>query len=138
MHDFDIDREHRYEGDRKFKIGGEEFQHRAGVRPELQQAWEEMPPETRGSEALKITDELIMAWLDVDADPTGPDRWRKLRERDTDPITTRDINNLVVWLYTQSTRRPTEPPSSSEDGRGETGQTSTATSSTEPVAASTA
>jgi hypothetical protein len=138
LHDFDIDRQYRHEGDRQFKLGGEVFTHRGGIRPEVQQQWEEMPAETPGSEALKITDALIVAWLDTDADPTGPERFRKLRERESDPITGRDINNLIVWLYTQSTRRPTEPLSSSEDGRGETTPTSTATSSTEPVEASAA
>lgn len=138
MHDFDIDRAHRFEGDMKFKIGGEVFAHRPAVRPEVQQAWEEIDKNTTGAEALEITDNLIVAWLDTDQDPTAETRWRELRARETDPISQRDLTSLIVWLYSQSTRRPTEPLSSSEGGRGATGTSLTATSSTERAEASAA
>lgn len=131
MHDFDVDRAAKYEQDRSFKIGGEKFIHRPSVRPELMADWEDISTTTPAREVLAITDALIVAWLDTDADPTGPDRYKALRQRDSDPIGGGDLSALVTWLYRQSTRRPTVPPSPSSDGSGATGTTSTATSSTE-------
>jgi len=131
MYDFDEDRSARFEADRRFKIGGEVFQHRPGVRPETMAAWEEIGRETSASEAIKITDALMLAWIDTTADPTAHDRYKALRERENDPISGSDLSHVIMWLYRQSSRRPTVAPASSSDGRETTGTTSTETSSTE-------
>lgn len=136
MHDFDIDRAARYEEDRTFKIGGETFTHRPTVRPERMAAYEEMPLDITATEATKLTDDLIVAWLDTTNDPDAVDRYRKLREREDDPIGGGDLSDIIRWLYRQSTRRPTQSPAPSSDGSGATGTTSTETSSSEPAGGS--
>lgn len=133
MHDFDEHRHAKLNEDRRFKIGGEVFTHRPGIRPERMIAWESINAETSAVEALEITDGLIIAWLDTDADPSQEERYRKLREREEDPLSGGDLNSVIMWLYRQSTRRPTGAPTSSSDGRGSTGTESTATSSTAPA-----
>lgn len=135
MHDFDEERLVKYQEDRKFKLGGEEFTHRPTVRPELMAEWEDITNETTAKEALVLTDRLILAWLDTDADPTAVKRFKALRERETDPIGGGDLSKLVTWLYRQSTRRPTTTPEPSSAGSGSTGTTVTGISSTEPAAA---
>lgn len=136
MHDFDPDREKRYEEDRQFKIGGEVFTHRPTVRPERMAAYEDMGAEATATNAVEIIDALILAWIDTTDDPTAHDRYRALREREEDPIGGGDLSDVVKWLYRQSTRRPTRAPVSSEDGRETTGTPSTPISSTAPDAAS--
>jgi hypothetical protein len=137
MHDFDIDREARWQADRQFKLGGEVFTHRPGVRPELMAEWEGIDANTSAVDALAITDRLIKAWIDTTDDPDAVKRFEVLRQREEDPISGGDLSTLIFWLYRQSTRRPTEPSTSSDNGHGTTGAPSTATSSTEPEPAST-
>jgi hypothetical protein len=138
MHDFDIDREARYQEDRKFKLGGEIFTHRPGIRPELMADWEGISATTSAQEAIEITDRLVIAWIDPTDDPTAVERYKTLRQREEDPISGGDLSTLIFWLYRQSTRRPTEQSTSSDNGHETTGTTSTATSSSEPEPASAA
>lgn len=136
MQDFDIDRQARWHADRQFKLGGEVFTHRPGVRPELMAEWEGIDASTSAVEALAITDRLIKAWIDTTDDSTAVKRFEALRQREEDPISGGDLSTLIFWLYRQSTRRPTEPSTSSDNGHGTTGESSTEISSTEPAVAS--
>lgn len=137
MHDFDPARAERYHEDRQFKLGGEIFTYRPGVKPEKMAAYEDLDLTATAEETLRVVDDLIVSWLDTNDDPTAVERWRAIREREDDPITGKDISDLAVWLYAQTTRRPTQQPSPSGDGSETTGTTSTDGSSPEPVAAST-
>jgi len=127
MQDFDLGRQQ----EREFRIAGETFRCAGGVRPEELLEWVEVRPDTAPVDALAATDRLIVSFLHGDE----IDRWKALRERDTDPITMRDLNELAKWLVANETGRPTEAPSDSSNGRASTGTPSTETSSTEPAEA---
>jgi hypothetical protein len=135
VHDFDEAREARYHADRQFRIGGEVFTHRPTIRPEHMARYEDMGKDTSATEAMEIIDALIIAWIDTSDDPDAHDRYRALRLREDDPIGGGDLSDVVRWLYRQSTRRPTQEPDLSSDGRESTGTISKETSSTEPAVA---
>lgn len=111
MKDFDEARRARAEQDREFTIGGERFVMRAGVRPEALTAYEQLQPGTGSAKTLSVIDELVMAFVEPEDDASG--RWTRLRERDADPVTLQDLQQLVEWLVEGQTGRPTVPPSPS-------------------------
>lgn len=133
MHDFDLERQERYTADREFKLGGEIFIRKPAVRPEVMIAYEDMSMEASAAESLAVVDKTILSFIEDTNDAHA--RYQALRERDEDPVSIRDLNQLVVWLISESTKRPTSALLLSEPGRAPTGTNSTATSSTEPAAA---
>ncbi len=125
MHDFDERREERATADREFKLGGEVFVRRSGIRPERMTDYEDLTPQASSRDALKVIDNLILSFLE----PDGHDRYLKLREREEDPLTVSDLNDLVRWLISETTGRPTRLLSLSTPGPEQSGTPSTATSS---------
>ena len=122
------------EADRTFVIGGETFTCRASVRPEVMFEIAEMDADTPSPQVFAIIDRLVLNMIEPVND--AQNRWRALREREDDPLTINDLNGLVSWLVEQQAGRPTEAPSLSLPGRETNGTPSTASSSSDPAAAS--
>lgn len=135
MKDFDAKRKARMDRDRSFKIGGEEFTMRAGLRPEVLIPWEQLTEETSAAEVLQILDSIVLDFLEPYGD--SHDRYRALRERVEEPITLQDLQELVEWLIAEQTGRPTGQPSSSTPSAVPPGTGSTEGSSLREVAGST-
>ena len=131
MKNFDTDREQRAERDRGFQIGGETFTTKTAVRPEAMTAYEALDDDAPVSEMLKVIDQTILAFVEEN----GHERWRKLREREDDPVTLADMNALINWLVEDQTGRPTQQPAPSSGGLGSSGTPSTGVSSSRAVKA---
>jgi len=134
MEDFDTARDERLGADRRFKIGGEVFERRPGVKPEVMFDYEDLTPEDDASASHKVVVDLIFAFVE----PKDHERLRAVIDQDEHPVTIADLNALVRWLIRSTSQRPTLALSSSPDGRAETGTTSTEPPSTEPAEASVA
>lgn len=134
MKDFDEDvRRERSEKDRTFKLGGEEFKHKAGVRPEALNEYLETRRDEDDSTIAGRVDTLIEAFLEPSFEGDDPvARWKAMRETDQHEfgaVTLRDMLNVVDWLTEQVTGRPPTRSGSSQTGDSQTGGTSTAGSS---------
>lgn len=132
--DFDGARAERNQGDRTFTIGGQSFGYQTSVRPEALFLADEINPEMSGTEILARIDGLIEAFLLTDTDR---DNWRQLRERTSDPVSIRDLNELRAFLIEEQTGRPPTPASPSSPGQESTGTNGTVKPFSEPAAAST-
>lgn len=129
MKNFDEARAERAERDRSFAIGGETFTYRASVAPEALLAWNEAAGgevEVGEREWLKLFDETISAFLE----PGQDEKWAEVRapERD-DPISIEDMTELVRWLFSETTHRPTGQSSGSSDSADDSGTSSKESSS---------
>lgn len=127
MKDFDQVREERRQADRSFKIGGETFVRKVGVRPEVLAEYEKLEETTAATETLELIDGIVVDLIE-DADG-GHDRYRALRQREEDPLSLADMQEMVQWLVEEETGRPTQPPSPSTRGPGGTVTTLTGDSS---------
>lgn len=118
--DFDAARRERAAADRSFRLGGEVFVRKTGVRPEVLADYEKI--ETSGSAANTLAEiDKIVLQMTEDVDD-GHARYTALRARDDDPVTLYDMTELVGWLIEEETgRRPTQPPSSSSRSHTTTG-----------------
>lgn len=134
MKDFDTDRVHRVQRDRKFQIGGEEFTYLPSVRPEAMADWNEgVTGEVELGERkwLELFDSTIIALLE----PGQEEKWRSVRENADPAINLQDLQDLMKWLLAEQSGRPTGSPSDSTETDGPTTTESTATSSPLPAAA---
>jgi hypothetical protein len=131
--DQDLARADRASRDRSFKIAGEEFTRRVAVRPEVLEEWSRLGADEAETTGFQILDRVIFSLIE----PDGHDRWRQLREREQDPITYKDLQEVTAWLVAEETGRPTAAPSPSTAGREQPGTTSTEDSSLREVKAST-
>lgn len=132
MKDFDQERAQRANKDRAFRINGYEFQYRPAVAPQSLLPWSRMvggefverhadgsvvlgpdnaPLSSLSEEkALEIYDQTIRAFLV----PGQEDKWEAARDPNAEnPINLGDLTNLIVWLFEETSGRPTGPPSSS-------------------------
>ena len=134
MQNFDESRDARKASDRTFQIGGELFVRKVGVRPEVIAAYESLNEATNATETLALIDSVVCDMIDDDGQALadgeritkvgakGHARYRKLREREDDPISLGDMTGLVEWLIeTETGRVPTQQPSPSRRGRAGTG-----------------
>jgi len=128
MHDFDAERQGR---SGEFRIGGEVFSYRLGIRPEVLAESEQVTEGTGTLEVLKVIDSTIMRFL---SDEDNRSRWRELREREEDAVTFVDLTNLLNWLTQEQTGRPPTSPEPSSPGLSGNGTVSTDVSSPEQVA----
>lgn len=134
MKNLDEKRLERVKRDRSFTIGGQEFERKVGVRPEDILRWNEatggevVPTE---AEWIEIYDETVLALLA----PGQEDKWREVRAIDDNPLTVHDLLELIAYLLSEATGRPTGPSSDSSDGRDSTGTTSTDGSGSPALAA---
>lgn len=134
MKDFDTKRKERSDRDRSFKIGGETFVRRTGLRPEILLPWEKIGDDTPASEVLETIDLLVTDFIESGDDAVA--RYKALREREDDPVTLEDLQELVEWLVAEQTGRPTGPPSGSTPSGAPQGNGSTGASSLQVVEAS--
>lgn len=129
MQNFDENKQ----AEREFQVGGEKFRWRY-VRPEtLALLARQLHSDNGGGAAdvaddgstptLRHLDEQVMVFLDSDE---AKERWRNLRLREEDPVTSGQLQDIVIWLVEQQSVRPTETPSPSAPGRGRTAATSKA------------
>lgn len=117
MHNFDEARDVRMQGERSFQIGGQQFTYKPAVSPESLIPWADMTADTPEVEAIRIIDETVLAFLD----PGQEGKWLLARDPDSaNPLTADDIIELIKWLVTEQSGRPTSPPSDSSNG-SETG-----------------
>ena len=108
--------------ERQFKVQDQVFTW-CDVRPEILTAFE---PEENGDDPnsiWKTLDQQILLFLDPAED--SPERWKKLRAREDQPVTIAQLNSILTWLMEEQTGRPTEAPSPSASGRGRTAASST-------------
>jgi hypothetical protein len=136
MKDFDAEREEAHAaleeffGDRKFKIGGRVFKHRAAVPYTTVRELIEM--ETTGASVYTRLERAAVLMTEGDPD----ELLNALRGGGDVPVTTNDLNDFVNWLVEAQSQRPTEAPSSSTDGGATTSTASTENSSSPPAEAS--
>lgn len=131
MKDFDREREKKIEamGDRSFKIGGETFIRRPGIRPEVMAQYEGIDTNTTADEVIKIMDDLLLTCIEPEDDAHA--RWHAIRAVDagTAVVSLDDMTDLVRWLMGEFTGRPTQPPSRSSGSPENDGTSSTGDSS---------
>ncbi len=113
MKDFDV----LLAQDREFKIGGETFHWRYQT-PEVLDAFSE---DTK-LEGFALLDAQILLFLEEDEH----DRYKAMRASKESAVPGGLIMNLITWLVEQQTSFPTELPSPSVVGRGQTAATSKA------------
>ena len=134
---FDEEREQRKLRPTTFQIGGETFTFLIGLRPEafsekIQEYADSLDNDTlTGLERLAIVDRAIENFLATDDDR---ERWKMVRAREEDAVTSGDMRRVLLWLIEQQTDLPTTAPSSSGNGRETTGTSSTARSSSRQAA----
>lgn len=125
--------------DRDFILGGEQFTIRASVRPEALIKYESLDASDDIATTLATIDGLIIAFLEPGPGGDAHNRYKAVREREDDPISVEDLQELVEWMMEVYTARPTVPPGGSSESPGTTGTDSTDESSlqdtpAEPVA----
>jgi hypothetical protein len=127
---FDEARAERLARDTTFHIGGETFTYVGDMRPEdfqdAIQEWLLVTPVTPTKEVLPIIDRVIGNFLVSEEEH---ERWLALRQRKEEPITSGDMQDVLLFLIGVQTGRPTEAPSSSGGGRENGGVRSTERSS---------
>lgn len=114
MKDFDEARAARKDKDRAFRLGGEVFFMKAGVKPEVFAAYDDVNEETTALEALATIDGIVLDMIESRDDAAA--RYRKVREQEDDPVNLADLTALVEWLIEEQTGRPTQPLSPSTAG----------------------
>ena len=107
--------------DLEFVIREEKFKMRI-VRPEVIASWEDEEMPSKSVDALKYTDEKIKMFLE-NSDGSH-ERWDELRKREADPVSMGELNEILVWMVEAQSARPTQQPSPSAAGRGQTGRSS--------------
>lgn len=110
--------------DRTFTVRGETFEW-IETKPEVLALWDPESVPTNGKEAeatwgLRLLDAQVKLFLN----PEDQKRWDELRARDEQPVTQRQMIELVKWLVAEQAERPTETPSPSDSGRGRTAASS--------------
>lgn len=143
--DFDADRRHWAPEDRTFLLGGEEFTARENVRPEVLALYEDR---VRGDRTLgdiiAVSDECILLMIeggdavDREGQPvpgSARARYLELRAREEDPIDLDTLAKITEWMFEVYAVRPTQPAAASSNGAGNTGTSSTVSSSPPAVAA---
>jgi hypothetical protein len=121
--DFDIVRAEREHTDRRFIIGGEEFEFRAYFWPDhlakLQDA-------IRDTEYLELIDELMPQHI---LEPGQEEKWQRVRSPEhPQPASISDMTRIINYIIQVVTGRPTVPSSGSSSARSQNGTGSTATS----------
>lgn len=124
MKDFDVARakRKRSEEERTFKIAGETFVLKNGVRPEALAGFDEINENSPIADSMGAWDTLFLEMVEDSDD--AHERYRQIRSDSVDPLTIEDLEDMVGWMMEQVTGRPTGSPSGSTAGREETGTTS--------------
>lgn len=129
MLDLDAKREERFGTDHSFKLLGQVYRVKRGIRPEAMLHWESMPDKLTGSEAIEELDAMVRRLL-VEDDVA---QWDEMRASDGDEnVDMTDLQELVPALIGMATGRPFDNAASSGQASEtpETGTPSTVTSDT--------
>lgn len=125
--------------DREFEIGGELFKWRYPYWEEFADQLDKdiasVNAQSNGGDPVQDTVragyesfiDRIPMFLDPEND--SHKRWRALAKRKTSPVPHYMFRELYEWLLEVTSGRPTEPPSPSENGPGQTASTSAGGSS---------
>jgi len=133
MKDFDQERATRTIPDvdeRTFTLGGETFTIRPSVRADTLAATSAVSQESSVADDVDAFDSVIEGFLEE----TDRPRYRTLRGRETDPVTFKDLMDVVGWMVAVNSGRPTQLASPSTAGPERTGTTLTDVSSPPPAA----
>lgn len=132
MRNFDEERRGRQKSgpDRTFNLGGETFMVKAAVKPEALGGFDRLQalgdnPDI--ADAMALIDEIILKLL-VDPREAEP-RYRAVRDNEDDPIDSETLKNLMEWAVEIATGTPIQRPSVSTPSQAQTGNGSTADSS---------
>lgn len=119
------------EEDRRFQLGGETFTLRARVRPEV------LIPATRITNGSAMEDDIanIDAALAALLEPESAERFTRLRAREDDPITYKELLPVIAYAVEVTAGRPTKPSASSGNGDAASTDASKAGSSLRAVEA---
>lgn len=133
--DFDIGRQsrRRTREDRTFKLHGEYFTVRSGVRPESLAGFDGFNDDASIAESMGAVDQMFR--LMVEPDELAHERYDTIRADEVDPLTVEDLREVVEWMLEVATGRPTGSPSASTDGPKVSGTPLTDVSSSPETAA---
>lgn len=130
--------------DRSFEIGGEVFKWRYPYWEEYaDQVDKDMAELSAAEKTAETNDETlpeqmvrkgIQSYIDriplyLDRENDAERRWKALTKRKEDPVPPFMYRRIYEWLLEVTSGRPTEPPSPSENGQGQTVSMSTEGSS---------
>jgi hypothetical protein len=104
-----------------FKVAGETFKWH-NVRPEILFDL----GEALGKEGAPTGADALDAQVIIFLPEEEKDHWKTLREREENPVTVKQLNEIVEWLVSEQTGRPTVTPSPSAPGPGRTAASSKA------------
>lgn len=124
--DFDADRANRLRTGAvapTFKLGGVTFTMRMAVRPDVIAEADDLTTENGARATIEMIDAIILGFMEPEKDAHA--KYKKLRERDEDPLTLQDLLQVMYWLVEAYTNRPTGPSSPSTPGRRRTTTPST-------------
>lgn len=124
--------------DRDFEVGGEVFRWRYPHWQETAELFdEEVTPEPEGENGKRDTfsftadTELAIKRIPIFLDPLNDSskRWKALVGRKADPVPRHQIVQLYRWLLQVTSGLPTNPPSDSASGGGDSDTSSSGESS---------
>jgi hypothetical protein len=118
--------------DRDFEIGGEVFRWRYPHWQETADLFDsEVNPEENGEFSFKADTELAIKRVPTFLDPMNDShaRWKKLVARKESPVPRHQIVQLYRWLVQETSGLPTQPPSASGAGGGDSATSSQGESS---------
>lgn len=122
-----FDTEEYVSQDKTFTVRGMVFQW-DDAQPEILSAFSDSVKvnangEVQGDDSTwELMDRQILLFIV----PEDREKWVELRKREREPVTIKQIVEIVRWLWEQQSPVPTEQPSPSEAGAGSTAPTSTA------------
>ena len=115
--------------DRQFEIGGELFEWQYPHWEKMAQLWDESDVteeededgNKNGTFSFKTDTEFAISRIPVFLNPANDShkRFKTLLNRKTDPVPRHQIVQLYRWLFQQAAGLPTNPPSGSEPGGGD-------------------
>ena len=125
--------------DRDFEIGGELFKFRYPHWEQAAELWDESSPieetgedgEKNGSFSFRADTEFAIERIPIFLDPVNDShtRFKALLARENDPVPRHQLVQLYRWLFQMASGLPTQPPSDSGSGGGDSASSSPGESS---------
>jgi hypothetical protein len=105
--------------EREFKIAGVPFRFKPAAPAHLLAAYFDA---TTNTALLEAADALVLAFLE----PESREQWERVRHTEqANPVTIRDVQDVVEHMIGVMAGRPTEPRGGSSPSRGKSGTSST-------------
>lgn len=105
--------------EREFRVQDQTFKWR-DVRPEVLSAFEITENGDDPNAIWDLMDRQILLFLPE----SEQEKWKTLRANEESPVTIAQMNAILTWLMEEQTGRPTEQPSPSAPGPGNTAASS--------------